>query len=90
MRKEFDRVNPEDVGIRSEGIMKFLDAVESDLTEMHGLIIMRHNKICCEGYWAPYAPGMPHMCASLTKTYMGTAIAIAIREGLLTLDTHVT
>ncbi len=90
MRKEFERTAPEDVGIRSEGILRFLDAVEPGLTEMHGLVIMRHNKICCEGWWAPYAPGMPHMCASLTKTYMGTAIGIAIREGLLTLDTHVT
>ena len=90
MRKEFERVAPEELGIRSEGILKFLDAVESDLTEMHGLVIMRHGKICCEGWWSPFAPGMPHMCASLTKTYMGTAIAIAIREGLLTLDTHVT
>ena len=89
LRTEFERVTPESVGIRSEAIWNFLDAVDTDLTEMHGLVIMRHDKIAAEGWWAPYAPGIPHMCASLTKTYMGTAIAIAIQEGLLTLDTHV-
>ena len=78
LRTEFERVTPESVGIRSEAIWNFLDAVETDLTEMHGLVIMRHDKIAAEGWWAPYAPGIPHMCASLTKTYMGTAIAIAI------------
>ena len=88
IRKEFERVSPEALGIRSEAVWNFLDAVETDLTEMHGFMIMRHDKIAAEGWWAPYAPGIPHMCASLTKTYMGTAIAIAIQEGLLTLDTH--
>ena len=88
-RKEFERATPEELGIHSRAIMDLLDSLESGYTEMHGLMIMRHGKICAEGWWAPYAPGMPHMCASLTKTYMGTAIGIAVTEGLLTLDTHV-
>ncbi len=86
VRKEFERVSPESVGISSAGIARFLDSLESGYTEMHGLMIMRHGKICAEGWWAPYAPGLHHMCASLTKTYMGTAIGIAIGEGLLKLD----
>ncbi|MBQ6222001.1 MAG: serine hydrolase [Solobacterium sp.] len=89
-RKEFTRVTPEEAGIPSDAIMRLLDRLESGFTEMHGLMIMRHDQVCTEGFWAPYAPGIPHMCASLTKTYMGTAIGIAIREGLLTLDTHLT
>lgn len=87
IRQEFERVVPEKVGIHSEGILKFLDSLESGYTEMHGLMIMRHGKVCAEGWWAPYAQGMHHMCASLTKTYLGTAIGIAIRQGLLTIDT---
>ena len=80
-RVEFERVTPESVGISSEGVLRLIDALEGGHTEMHGLMIMRHGKVCAEGWWAPYAPGMHHMCASLTKTYMGTAIGIAIREG---------
>lgn len=85
-RVEFERVTPESVGISSEGVLRLIDALEGGHTEMHGLMIMRHGKVCAEGWWAPYAPGMHHMCASLTKTYMGTAIGIAIREGILGLD----
>jgi len=86
LRKEFDRVTPESVGIPSAAIARLLDALEGGHTQMHGLQIMRHGKICAEGWWAPFAPGMPHMCNSLTKTYMGTAIGIACMEGLLKLS----
>ncbi len=87
-RTEFSRISPEEAGISSRDILRFLDALESGHTEMHGLVIMRHGCILTEGFWAPYAQGQVHMCNSLTKTYMGTAIGIAIREGLLTLDTR--
>jgi len=85
-RKEFERVSPESVGISSEAVMRFVDKLEGGHTEMHGLMIMRHGKICAEGWWAPFGPGIRHMCNSLTKTYMGTAIGIAYTEGLLKLD----
>lgn len=85
-RTEFERVSPESVGIPSGAVSRFVDALESGYTEMHGLMIMRHGKICAEGWWTPFAPGLHHMCASLTKTYMGTAIGIAYTEGLLKLD----
>ncbi|MBQ1377516.1 MAG: serine hydrolase [Lachnospiraceae bacterium] len=87
MRKEFERTTPESAGISSEGILKFLDALEyGGFTQMHGLMIMRHDKIVAEGWWDPFAPGLHHMCNSLTKTYMGTAIGVAYTEGLLDLD----
>lgn len=85
-RNEFPRVTPEEVGIPSAAIAGFVDALENSATQMHGLMIMRHGKICTEGWWQPYAPGKCHTCHSLTKTYMGTAIGIAVREGLLRLD----
>ena len=90
VRKEFERILPEEAGIPSGAILRLLDKLESGYTEPHGLMIMRDGKVCAEGWWAPYAPGLHHMCASLTKTYMGTAIGIAIRKGLLTLDTKLT
>ena len=56
MRKEFERVTPESVGIRSKAIMDYIDALERSNTEMHGLMIMRHGKICAEGWW----PAIPY------------------------------
>ena len=49
-RKEFERVTPESVGIASGDIEWLLDRLESGFTEPHGLMIMRHGKICAEGW----------------------------------------
>ncbi len=85
-RTEFERCTPESVGIRSEAVSRFLDRMTDGFTEMHSLMIMRHGKICGEGWWAPYAPGLRHTMMSQSKTYTGTAIGIALREGILSLD----
>ena len=88
-RKEFERVTPESVGIPSEAIEKLIDSLESGYTEPHGLMIMRHGKVCAEGWWAPYAPGIRHGLQSHTKTYAATAVGIAVTEGLLQLEDRV-
>lgn len=89
-RKEFERVIPEQVGIDSKDIEWLIDQLESGYTEPHGLMIMRHGKICAEGWWSPYAPGIRHGEQSHSKTYAGTAIGIAYTEGLLSLEEKVT
>ncbi len=88
-RKDFERVTPESVGIPSEVIARLIDKLESGFTEPHGLMIMRHGKICAEGWWAPYAPGIRHGLQSHTKTYAATAVGIACTEGLLKLEDRV-
>lgn len=89
MRKEFERVAPEAVGIPSASIEKLLDRLEEGWTEPHGLMIMRHGKVCAEGWWAPYAPGLRHGLQSHTKTYAATAVGIAYTEGLLKLTDRI-
>lgn len=85
-RKEFERVTPEEVGISSSSILQLLDHLESGFTEPHGLMIMRHGKICAEGWWKPFAPGIPHGQQSHSKTYAATAIGIAYTEGIVDLE----
>ena len=89
LKKEFERVSPEAVGIPSAGIETLLDKLEEGWTEPHGLMIMRHGKVFAEGWWAPYAPGIIHGLQSHTKTYAATAVGIAITEGLLKLTDRV-
>jgi len=85
--KQFKRVTPEAAGIPSEAIERILNFLESEETiEPHGLMIMRHGKVCAEGWWAPYAAGVPHSLFSVTKTYTATAVGIAYTQGLLGLD----
>lgn len=86
MRREFERVTPESVGIPSGAVGRLLDKLESGFTEPHGLMIMRHGKVCAEGWWTPYAPGLRHGLQSLSKTYSATAVGIAYTEGLLKLE----
>lgn len=86
VRKEFERVSPESVGIDSGDIEWLLDCLESGFTEPHSLMIMRGGKICAEGWWEPYAPGIRHGLQSHSKTYAATAIGIAYTEGVVRLD----
>lgn len=89
MRKEFERTTPEAVGLRSRDIMDYLDALDKSKTEMHGLMIMRHGKVCAEGWWKPFAPNLRHGLQSHTKTYAATAVGIAYTEGIVRLDERI-
>lgn len=89
LRKEFPRVTPESVGIPSGAIQRLLDKLEASTTEMHGLMILRKGKICAEGWWAPYAPGLRHGLQSLSKTYAATGVGLLYTEGLIRLDERV-
>lgn len=89
MRKEFPRTTPESVGIPSASIEWLLDRLEEGWTEPHGLMIMRHGKVCAEGWWSPYASGIRHGLQSHTKTYAATAVGIAYTEGLLKLTDRI-
>lgn len=88
MRKaqEFERVAPEDVNLKSSDIAWLFSTLEQSDTEMHSLMIMRAGKICAEGWWKPYGPGIVHGLQSHTKTYAATAVGIAVTQGLMKLD----
>lgn len=89
IRTEFERVSPGAVGLSAAAIEAFVDELESGFTEPHGLMILRHGKVCAEGWWSPYAPGIRHGLQSLSKTYAATAVGIACTEGILHLDESV-
>jgi len=88
-RKPFETATPESVGVRSEDILAYIDALEKSETEMHGLMIMRHGKLCAQGWWAPFGPNIRHGLQSHTKTYAATAVGIAYTEGLVKLDERI-
>ena len=88
-RVPFEKCSPEQVGIKSSLILEYIENLEKSQTEMHGLMIMRHNKLCVEGWWAPFGPNLRHGLQSHTKTYAATAVGIAYTEGLLKLDERI-
>ena len=88
-RKPFETARPEEVGISSKLILEYIAELEASNTEMHGLMIMRHNKLIAQGWWAPYGPNLRHGLQSHTKTYAATAVGIAYTEGLVKLDERI-
>ena len=82
--------SPAAQGVDASGVHAFLDALEADPEiEPHSLMIMRHGRLVASGWWAPYTPDRPHLLYSLSKSFTGTAAALAEAEGLLDFDAPV-
>lgn len=77
------RSTPEAEGIRSEAIADLFKALDEGGYEVHGLMILRHDKVVAEHWWAPYGPQYLHALYSATKTFTGCAVGFAVQEGLL-------
>ena len=86
-KKELPRVTPESVGVSSRDLLKLFRRTDELGTELHGAMIARHGKVFCETWWKPYNKDTVHACHSFGKSYIGTAIGVAVTQGLITLDT---
>ncbi|GAB2592145.1 serine hydrolase domain-containing protein [Microlunatus antarcticus] len=87
---DLPRSTPESQGVDPRGITAFLDAMEAapDI-EMHSLMVLRHGQLVAEGWWSPYAPELPHLLYSLSKSFTSTALGLMVDEGLVDLDATV-
>ena len=78
---------PSAQGIDGHALVQFIDAIEADpVVEPHGLIIQRHGHRVLEAYWAPHRAEQIRLCYSLSKSFTGAALGLAIDDGLLSLD----
>ncbi|HSZ86909.1 MAG TPA: serine hydrolase [Puia sp.] len=80
---------PEEQGVSSADIIKFLDATTKSKTEFHSFILLRHGKVIAEGWWNPYTPELRHTLYSCSKSFTATAIGFALNEKLLSLNDKV-
>ncbi|HWE54507.1 MAG TPA: serine hydrolase domain-containing protein [Acidimicrobiales bacterium] len=83
---ELPRSTPTEVGVDARRILAFLDAVADTRTDLHSLMILRRGRVVAEGWWAPYRSDDIQLLYSLSKTFLATAVGIAIGEGRLDLD----
>src|ERR1019366_8993724 len=85
------RSTPVAEGLSSQAVLDFLAAAAGQGAgqELHSLMVLRHGRVIAEGWWNPYGPERRHLLFSLSKSFMSSAIGIAIGEGLLNLDDHV-
>ena len=80
------RATPESQGVDSTSILAFVNELDQTINEVHSLMLLRHGQVIAEGWWSPYAPHLPHMLFSLSKSFTSTAVGLAIAEGRLSLD----
>lgn len=86
---QLERTRPEKIGLPAAKAKKFLQMVQHDKTEMHGVMAMKDGKVFLESWWAPFGREFPHSCHSMGKSYTCTAIGLACTEGLLSMDDRI-
>ncbi len=86
---ELRHVTPESVGVRSGAIKAFIDEINEKKLGLQSFTVVRHDKVCAQGFWKPYAAEYPHVLYSMSKSVTSTAVGFAISEGLISLDDKV-
>ncbi len=83
---DLQRSSPERQGIASSAVLQFVEALESQIHEIHSFMLLRHGSVIAEGWWSPYASEHPHLLFSLSKSFTSTAVGLAITEGYFSID----
>lgn len=79
--------SPSEHGIDPHALAAFIDAVEDDpRIEPHGLIVQRHGCRVLETYWRPHRAGQLRLVYSLSKSFTGVALGLAVGDGVVSLD----
>lgn len=76
---------PEEVGIPSEAILRFLMRLDRYQIPMHSVQLMRKEKLIFEGYYAPFKKGQLHRMFSVSKSFTAVAIGKLEEEGRISL-----
>lgn len=79
-------VRPEDVGISSANVLKYLKMLDDRGLATHSVLLARGDNLFTECYWEPFDQDTQHRMYSTTKSYVGIAVAQLIAEGKLSLD----
>lgn len=82
----FNTITPEQAGISSKAVSKFLRKLEERGLYTHGVLMMRGDDIFSEFYYAPFRKDTIHRMYSQTKSFAGIAIGLLEEEGKLSLD----
>lgn len=76
---------PEQVGIESKNILKFIERLEERKTNLHSFMMVKDGKIITEAYYKPFNKDFQHRLYSSTKTFVAIAIGMLIEEQKLKL-----
>ena len=88
-KTELKHVRPEEVNVDSSAICAFLNEITNKQLGLQSFTVVRHDKVCAQGFFAPYAAEYPHVMYSMSKSLTSTAVGFAVDDGLLNLDDKV-
>ena len=80
---------PEEAGVKSKNIIKFIERLKERKTNLHSFMMVRNGKILTEAYYKPFDKDFMHRLYSSSKTYVSIAVGMLIDEGKLRLDDKV-
>ena len=79
----FEKITPEQAGVSSDNLAKFVARLEEVGASTHQLIMMKNGKIFAELYWAPFDKDFLHRMYSQTKSLVGIAVGLLLDDGLI-------
>lgn len=82
----FEKISPEQAGIKSESLIKLVNTLNSKGLNTHSMLMMKGDKVFFETYFKPFSQDYLHRFYSQTKSYVGIAIGLLEEEGKLCLD----
>jgi len=86
VRTMFEKITPEEAGVSSRHIEQYISMLERRGMTIHGILMMKGDKVFTEHYWAPFHQNFCHRAYSQTKSFVGIAIGLLIDDGKLKLN----
>ena len=80
---------PEQVGIKSENIQKYIEVLEKNNLATHNIIMAKGNETFLETYWEPFHQDFFHRMYSVSKSFVSLAIGFLEQDGLIHLDDRI-
>ncbi|MDE6156475.1 MAG: beta-lactamase family protein, partial [Eubacterium sp.] len=88
-RYQLEHTTPESVGVDSKVITAFINEINEKGLGLQSFTVVRHDKVCAQGFFKPYGADIPHVLYSMSKSVTSTAIGFAVSEGLINLNDRV-
>ena len=85
----FNTITPEQAGISSKTVNKFIRTLEKRGLAMHSVLLMKGNDIFGEFYWKPFHKDICHRMYSQTKSYVAIAIGLLEQENKIDINKRI-
>ena len=82
----FTTITPEQAGISSRNVLKFIKTLDKYHFCTHSIIMARGKNIFAEGYYAPFHRDFRHRMYSVSKSFVAVAVGLAAEDGFLSLE----